>query len=80
MNELVFVYGCLGEIAVLHDKIEGKFIGKLVIMTRRMLRLKYWTNQPNVKMLKIAEENGEVKRETLVKTESAHKMNNRFKT
>ena len=40
---------------------------------------KHWTSQLNGKMVKVAEGNGYEKRRILVKTKSAHKMNNRIK-
>ena len=52
---------------VLYDKIEGHFIGKLDAMTRCMMGLKCWSNQPNAKMLKVAEGNGDVKRKNIGK-------------
>ena len=64
---------------VLHEKIEGKFIGKLHSMTRSMLGLKNFSNQQKGKMLKISEGNRNVKREILVKTESDCRMNNCIK-
>ena len=63
----------------MHQKIEGNFIGKLDAMKRCVLGIKYCTNQPIGKMLKVAEGNGDMKRKILAKTESIHKMNNRIK-
>ena len=49
------------------------------VMTMRILILKHWSDQPNSKMLSIAEGNLEVKRKKIAKSESDCKMSDRIK-